>query len=65
MLRVVAIVSRDEHETTEPGVDKLAMTALSTRHANETRSFQVGNKLADFARHMPDVARGLSAMPAV
>ena len=41
MLRIIAIVSSNKHETMEFGVDELAMTALATGHVTEARVLQI------------------------
>jgi hypothetical protein len=63
MLRVIAIVAGNEHETTELRVDELAMTAFPAMYPDKPRPLQVGDQLENLARHTLDDATLQSLVP--
>lgn len=63
VLRIVAIVSGDQDKAGKLGVDKFSMTALAALHPDEAGSFQIGNELANLARHMKESATRAAELP--
>jgi len=64
MLRVIAIVSGNENEPPKLRVDEFPVAAFSALHAVEPRSLQVGDQLANFARHTGNIISLPAALPA-
>jgi hypothetical protein len=52
MSRVIAVMARDKDEAAELLVHELPMASFASRHINKSGTFQIGDELANFARHM-------------
>jgi hypothetical protein len=63
MLRVIAVLSRDKNKPAKFRVSELSMTAFSAVDSAEAGAFQIGNQLADFARHTKENAREVVSFP--
>src|SRR4051794_12199297 len=53
MLRIIALLTRNQHKTSKLGMNKLAVAAFTAGNFRETGGFQVRNELADLTRHGP------------
>ena len=51
MMGVITIAATQNHRPRRASMAKLAMRAFAARHQSEARFIQIGNQLADFARH--------------
>ena len=59
----VLIVVPGEDEALEFGLNELPVTALASDNANESSLLQIGNKLANLARHMAEAVTGAARLP--
>jgi hypothetical protein len=64
VLCVVAVMTRNQHEAGELRVHELPVTALAAMNPSESGSFQLGDQLANLARHTPETAIGGAPPPA-
>jgi hypothetical protein len=56
MLRIIAIVARNQHEALEFRMHKLSVAAFAADHARKSSGLKVGHQLAYFTRHPDNMA---------
>ena len=56
MLRIIAIFATQNHRTWNLRMAELSMGAFTSRSLKEPRSLKIGNEVANFARHVANVA---------
>ncbi len=56
MMRIIAIVAAENQRAGELLMPELAMRPLATGNENKSHSFEVGDQLANLARHTQYIA---------
>ena len=65
VLGVLPVVPGKEDEAREFGVNEFPVTPLTSDDANKAAFLQIGNKLANLARHIAESVTGAARLPTV
>ena len=63
MLRVVAVMTREQHKAGMFRMHKFPVTAFAAMDSVESGAFKVGDPLANLARHTTEIATALHPLP--